>query len=1062
MTNPAPPAAACRDAETLAAFAEGRLPRGEAAALIEHIAECEDCIAVLESVNETIATRNVATFPRRRSWWIAVAAALVIGVIGLTVFRERIASGPSSSLARLIELAPRSARPVEPRLSGGFVWAAYRGPMRASEGDADPQRMRLIGTAGEIVAEADRDRGGDAQRAAGVALLVIDKPAQAIERLRAAVQASPNDAVAWSDLAAAQYAAALHSARPSLLPEALVSADRALRLDSGLAEARFNRALVLERLGLTSEAKRAWQNYLAIDSASPWAREARERLAKLEPASAVPQSDAQRARTFAEAETLGRWAEAVKSGDEAGAQRELGNARTTADSLLRTTGESLLHEAVQAIDVANPSARAALADAHSVYRRGRIAYSRGQLDSARADLAGAVPLFERGRSPMSLVARYYAACARFDQHEVADARAALQTLLGEVDSHPHFMALGAQVRWELALSFMVDGDWSGAVPLLESARASFQRLGERNHLGSIESMLADTQLSLGRPDEAWAARIRAFALLSTHGSGDRLPVSMIAAAQMEARSGRLATARALLDVARTAAHPIANDGVAADVLIHAALMNAAAGDSQEAARRIGEAAAAVDRIGDASTREIARTNLDVAGAYTVLQSDPQRAKEMLTRAIDAYGASGRTVFLPECYLLRARASLRRGEFAAADGDLESGIVVLERSRIRTGAVVGTGVLNAGVALFEEAIRRSADRKDLGSVFLYAERSRAQLAFDEDAQRIGVRELQQNLGASDAAVLQVIVLPEELVTICVTPNNAVMKRHRADREAIERLAAQSTRIDENTQSLAALYDLVIRPIEPLLTESRQLIVIADHPLQTVPFAALYDASTHRYLVQRMAVSMALSASTLEPLAGGPATDSVLAVALPSGASNAGLPESAREIADVTASYPRAVAMAQERATFAAFAEAAPSASVIHIAGHTQRQSDDTGTALVFARERVTWSTIAVRRLPRAPVVVLAACETLQQRATANVRALTLGAGFLAAGAGVVIGTLTPIADAEARELFSSIHRHLAAGALPSEAVRTAQLEALARRSDSWRAVALLTRCLYRNA
>jgi hypothetical protein len=69
-------------------------------------------------------------------------------------------------MARLIELTPRSARPVEARLSGGFL-GAYRGPMRAEDADADPQRMRLIGTAGEIVAAADRDPSADAQQAAG-------------------------------------------------------------------------------------------------------------------------------------------------------------------------------------------------------------------------------------------------------------------------------------------------------------------------------------------------------------------------------------------------------------------------------------------------------------------------------------------------------------------------------------------------------------------------------------------------------------------------------------------------------------------------------------------------------------------------------------------------------------------------------------------------------------------------------------------------------------------------------------------------------------------------------
>jgi len=1022
----------CPDAEVLAAFAEGRLSRDEAAEVLAHIDECDDCMATLEALNETIATRpaeparNVVTMKPRRTWWLAAAAAVAIGITALYVVREQ-----RSPMTRLIELAPVSARPVEARLSGGFPWASYRGPMRADNGETDPRRMQLIGTAGDIVAAADRDKSAEAQKAAGVALLVIDQPLPAIERLRAAVQTSPNDAAAWSDLAAAQYSAALRMNRPSLLPEALVSADRALRLDARNAEALFNRALVLERMGLLQEARAAWKRYLEIDSTSKWAVEARERLAKLEAAPSA--SNAQKLRTFAEAETLARWAEAFQRGDAATAERELSTARDAGDSLVRASGESLLREAVRTI--VESTAKATLAEAHLTYRRGRIAYSKRQLEPALADLTRAAALF--GRSPMALVARYYAASVRFDRNDVAAARAELEQLLREADAHPQFIALGAQVRWELALPLMVDTDWSGALPLLEHSRAAFAKLDERNHLGFVESLLGDTLTSLGRFDEAWAARGRAFELLSNDRGGDRMPVSLTAAALFEIRAGHLANARALLDVASGA---VASDAaVAADAYVHSALVNVAMNDGEEAARTLSQASAMTERIADPTARELARTHLELAGAAVVLKSDPVRAKEMLTRAIDAYRAGDRTLFLPECYLLRARASLHAGQQEAAADDLETGIEVLERSRIRTGAVVGTGVLNAGAALFEDAVDLGARRGDLERTFDYAERSRAQLLVDGRGPRIGIRDLQRSLANSDTAVLEVVALPEEVVAICVTERDAAMTRH-------------ARALDE-----AGLYDAIIRPFDALLANAGELIVVADRSLQRVPFAALYDSSAKRYLVERLAVTSAMSAGTLMSMQHGTAR-SLLAVALPSGETNAGLPETSREIGEVSALYASAVTIAPEQATFAAYADAAPNANVIHITGHTQRQSEDTGTALLFAHDRVTWSSIALRRLPRAPVVVLAACETLRQQA----RAMTLGDGFLAAGAADVIGTLTPIADADARDLFQSIHRHLAAGDVPAQAVRAAQLEALSRHLESWRAVASLTRCINTNS
>jgi len=551
VTNEMRPVPACPDAETLAMFADGRIPRSELAPLVAHIDECEDCMTALEAANDVTAASRA---PFRVQWWMAAAAALIVAAIALGVFQPWRTRSP---MDRLVRLVPETERPSEARLSGGFAWAAYLGPMRADDADADPRRMQLVGAAGELVAAADRDRSADAQQAAGIALVVTDRPLQAVERLRAAVKVSPKDAAAWSDLAAAQYAAALRLARPSMLPEALASADRALGIEPRLPEARFNRALILERLGLSQEARTAWQHYLDVDSSSPWANEARRRLSKIAavPAESLFRRDlprieqaadsgdaktldallaghAQHTRAFAEAEMLGRWA-------EASSDRDLRMARSIGDALLRRGGESLLHDAVQAIDAAAPARRAILADAHAAYRRGRIAYSRQQLDVARDALARAAARFEEGGSPMRFAARYYAANVRFDQNDVAGASRSLEALLRELDAHPRFIALAAQARWERALCFMVGGDWSGALPLLEESRDAFRRLGEHNHHGFIESLLADTLLSLGRPEEAWAARIRAFTLLSADGRGDRLPVSLKAAAQMELRSGRL-------------------------------------------------------------------------------------------------------------------------------------------------------------------------------------------------------------------------------------------------------------------------------------------------------------------------------------------------------------------------------------------------------------------------------------------------------------------------------------------------------------------------------------------
>lgn len=262
----------CPTDETLALFASGDIDDPTRNNVLAHIETCSDCMAAVLSANayldEERSARSVWTQSR---WWMgAVAAAIVIAIIAFPLLRGR-----NDPIARLVALAPVSGRQVEPRLSGGFAWAPYHGPMRATDSAPDTERLKLGGAAGDAIERAQRDHSQEAQRAAAVALLLIDRPTDAIDRLQAIAAQSPGDARAWNDLAAARYAAAAQLRRPPLLPEALAAADRALAADPQSAEALFNRALILERMSRAADAQKAWLRYLEADNSSQWAKEAR-------------------------------------------------------------------------------------------------------------------------------------------------------------------------------------------------------------------------------------------------------------------------------------------------------------------------------------------------------------------------------------------------------------------------------------------------------------------------------------------------------------------------------------------------------------------------------------------------------------------------------------------------------------------------------------------------------------------------------------------------------------------------------------------------------------------
>jgi len=326
-------------------------------------------------------------------------------------------------------------------------------------------------------------------------------------------------------------------------------------------------------------------------------------------------------------------------------------------------------------------------------------------------------------------------------------------------------------------------------------------------------------------------------------------------------------------------------------------------------------------------------------------------------------------------------------------------------------------------------------------------------------------IQRRLDGSDAVLLEVVALPRELVTFAVASGHAMVARRTLTEERAHALARASS--GAQPAALAALYDAVIRPVEAALTGARRIIVVADPLLEGVPFAALYDRGARRHLVERTAVAMASSASSLVRDDRPPRASFVVAIGLPTGAETAGLPESEREVQEVARLYDQAVSIAPRHATWSAFTRAISSAAVdvVHIAGHAERQQGAGDAALLFAGgsgsvlQRISWKSIGAAPAIGAEVVVLAARETLRRPDSANTRALTLAEAFAGAGARDVVGTLVPITDRDARELFGALHRSLVAGDDAVDALRHAQLQALRARVPgrvpAWSGVAVLT-------
>lgn len=147
MTTTAP---GCLDAEELAAFADGALEGEERSRVVEHLADCERCYAVLSGIldfqqqeeqEELEATGGGAgprPFPRRVGWgpfW-GIAAAVILG-LG-TVWWIWYPAGPATSgeLVAALEAPPAA---LADKLSQEPV---YRGPTYRGPGDRELEWSR--------------------------------------------------------------------------------------------------------------------------------------------------------------------------------------------------------------------------------------------------------------------------------------------------------------------------------------------------------------------------------------------------------------------------------------------------------------------------------------------------------------------------------------------------------------------------------------------------------------------------------------------------------------------------------------------------------------------------------------------------------------------------------------------------------------------------------------------------------------------------------------------------------------------------------------------------------
>lgn len=974
-----------------------------------------------------------------RAVGIAALVTVVAGAIGITRVLQ-VGRQPDRN-----EFQLAAARSPRRTFEGRLVGFDYAPSPNVSRGKTLPN-VHLKAAAARIIASTPT--GLDA----AIAHAFSGDLDAASHLIRQSLEEDPADTAAWTTLATVRLEVGTRRSQPRELLAAVAAADRALQLKPNMAEAAFNRAVALESLSLHTMAVSAYEKYLLLDGSSEWSSEVRSRLKNirakrhddwnvareiLEKAvsdgnEAVIASIVRRhplsARTWGETIYLGRWGKAVVSNDRQEAQRALAIAAAIGAELARWTSETLLGDVVARLREADDSTLSEAATAHSTYMDGRRAYSEGRLEAGRYLLNEAASGFERTRSPMAHLARHFSANASFDR---TDNARCLQVQNDIVQAaRPGHRALVGQALWQRSTVYGHDGRYYEALADASRALQVFEELHEDDNAAQMSAHIAILLARLGDPARAWEA----WGAIFQRVDGDRNPKllagSLNAAARFELREQQWDIAETLFGLQLN----LKQDPRARfDALLWSSYARSRTGRS--AADLLGELDRTAAAIPDAVVRETALRDAQFARAALMPLAQASAALALMTDVIGADTRTGSISRLPQAHRERARLYRLLHEDEAALKDLQKAAALISK---------------AGDAVQDDDLR---DRFFGASHDVFAELAdllAARREPDGALRALSRGQAAQVLSALPAATLIVhhVVFDDHVLLVFGDSRGSGAVSVDISRARFERLIEnlRTAIAGGDTPAIRAASQELHRVLIAPLPRFDHLIVIPDLATSSIPFAALRSKDRGAWLIEEARISIAPAWNVYgEPAIAHP-SNKVLVVGDPQ-FDPALFPDLLRLRAAATEATSvarlhgsNATLLTAREATTERFAAEARRAGIVHIGAHALVDPADARDSAILLCTPLYLRDIRNLDLENNPVIVIAGCQTGQTgggRGTVR----TIASAFLAAGSRAVIGTLWDVGDEEAAALAVPLHRELAAGVPPKEALRNTQLRLL---------------------
>jgi CHAT domain-containing protein/tetratricopeptide (TPR) repeat protein len=934
-----------------------------------------------------------------------------------------------------------------------------------------------------IAARAARHRSDPHALHAGALIDLLYEPGtgkplhRSISLLQTAARLTDRPGPVLADLAAAYLVRAERAGTARDLLAAIDASEEALEHEPRNRTALFNRALALQRFGLVEVAVDGWREYLAMDSASEWAAEARRNLRDVlagialpPPAPAAPLSaftayaaaHSTGGRVLGWCHILGTWGEAVLADEPAQAEAQVQRAEALGTLLEgRPGGDATLGDGVRAIRAqTGQSGMRRLARAHVDFAAGCALEDQGEFRAAAARFASAAATAEA--SPVLRTwARLMYGSTRFHSGDAPEGEAIFRRIAAAADPVRH-PALAGRARLLLAAAQLRGNRFVAGLDQAGEAAALFARAGERELQGAALDAVSIAHFYLRDMDQGYAFAHRALERLRPYRSSYRLHNLLTFDSRLVADDGFRRAAIRMQDEGVRVADRTGKPLYMAEIRLERALLLAGAGASDRALRDVAAAQPAMGRIGDSTMRDWMDAQRQVVQGTASLPSRPREAAEALDSAAAFFTGMHVPLLALPPIVDGAWARLAAGDPARGAARLEVALSLLEQRRnairmeSRRAAVFGEAQ-----ELVERVVMLRLEAGDTAGALAYLDRGRASLAPAARAGGVGARRPGGEVALSYALV------GDTLLAWVGRDGRETLVRTTVDAARLSRMVAQVVQGLETSRggaelqpALALLHDWLIRPVQGRLGPAESpLVVVADGVLAAVPFAALWDTRRRRYLVEVYPMRFAVSLSEARRAKPPPAAEgSALFVADPAFDTSrhpgfGRLSAAAREVREIAAGYPNRQVLSAAEASGDAVRSALGGAGLLHYAGHAVFDGDRPEHSYLLlapgrdgsGTETIAAAEIAGMDLRHISLVVLSACRTVRTGPDRASGFSGLAGAFLAAGAGGAVGSLWEVDDRLTGRLMVEFHRAYHASGDAPGALRAAQLRLLRSRS-----------------